>query len=162
MGMIGEHLTDHDFAEGSEAYVRYCAGIAVMQFPYDTAGVHGRLEVEEHVEEINFIAGTMMVDAMHRIIKVSYPGEKKTLKNAEHAFAATEPAMREILSHANEYYEGRLIRLNEMFPILRPAAFLDPVVYRSVCHGKPVNALDLMDGFTPSLLFLQTPEEPAL
>lgn len=149
--MIGKHLTEHSFAEGAEAYVRYCSGLAVVQFPEEMADMHRFEDIEDAAPEIIGIAHKIMLDGVKRIIKVSHPDNVTNIQDAEDGFDKAEPAMREILEFSAERHQARLDYLSELYAVIRPAPFLRPTTYRAVCHRKNLPTASLLDGLTPDV-----------
>lgn len=156
MAFVGEHLRESDFRRGGEAYIRYCSGLAIVQYPDDMVGIHNRPEVEESIDEILMTAEATMLNSIQRIIRLSVPGEPRTVEAARGRFSETEPGMNEIVEWACMMHEGRLNKLNEHYATLRPAPFLNQTIYSYICHANydKLSTLDLMDIFVPDLRFM--------
>lgn len=159
--MTSLEITHTDFLEGSEAYIRYCSGIAMVQYPYEMNAVHGRPEVEQHVDEILLTARSVMVGGLRRVMQVVQPkdekGEPRHLNQGKSNFKEVEASMREIVDFACVRHDTRLDELNEMYKTLRPAPFLNKTFYSKLASGRyqRIKFAELMDDFVPHILFME-------
>lgn len=151
---IGEHLSDEDFSAGSEGYIRYCAGIAIVQYPDHMADFHMRVVMEELFPEIVGIAKDLMLDGIQRVIHSSNPPDIRDVKSKqEENFESALPSMREIVEWSCERHEERLNKLNPIYTILRPAPFTRKSIYQAVCHRnyQRLSVSKLLDGLVPDV-----------
>lgn len=154
---IAEYLSTEDFNEASEGYVRYCAGLAVVQFPEDMIDIHRRSNIESSADEILATAERLMIDGIMRVIRTSQePDFRKQKIDMDSRFEKVLPAMQELVNHACFYHEARLEKLNPMYSVLRPAPFLRKPLYRKICHGNytTLRTMRLMDVFMPDPVLL--------
>lgn len=154
---VAEYLTPEDFAEASEGYIRYCTGIAVIQFPEDMTDIHRQPIIETSADEILTTAERLMIDGIVRVIRTAQEPEfRKHKLEMQGRFEQSLPAMRELVEWACERYESRLERLNPMYSVLRPAPFLYKPLYRKICHGNytTLRTARLMDVFMPDPILL--------
>ncbi|MBI1857317.1 hypothetical protein HY003_03645 [Candidatus Saccharibacteria bacterium] len=154
-----EYLTPEDFSEGSEAYIRYCAGLAIVQFPEDMVNIHRLENNESTAGDIITTAERMMIHGIVRVIRIAQePEYRKHKLTMEDRFQESLWAMRELVDYTCERHEYRLERLNPMYSILRPAPFLKEQIYRKICHGNytTLRTIRLLDDFVPDLSLLDT------
>ncbi len=151
-------LSETDLHEGSEAYIRYCAGLAIIQFPEAFVEIHNRPDIRESADAIVISAKQLMLDGIKKIVKCSFsPEERIEMKALEGRFEEARPGMVEIVETTCLFKQERLDQLNETYKILRPAPFLDRYIYRGICHGnyQRFTANDLLDGYVPDLRLLE-------
>lgn len=154
---IAEYLEPEDYNEASEGYIRYCTGIAIVQFPEDMVDIHRRQDIESSADEILAVAERLMIDGIIRVIRTSQePDFRKHKLEMESRFKKALPAMRELVEHACFHHEARLEKLSPMYPVLRPAPFLHEPLYRKICHGNytTLKTIRLMDVFMPDPILL--------
>lgn len=155
---VAEYLTPEDFAEASEGYIRYCTGIAVVQFPEDMTDIHRQSSIESSADAILTTAERLMIDGITRVIRTAQEPQFRERKlEMQGRFRQSLPAMRELVEWACERHEARLEKLNPMYPVLRPAPFLHEPLYRKICHGNytTLRTMRLMDVFMPDPILLE-------
>lgn len=146
---LGEH------AIGAEAYVTYCAGITVLQYPLEMDLVHQRDNIEDSANDIIFSGETLMYTGIRRIIADVLHGRAKL---QERNYSKALPGMREVVELACLQHADRLNELNEMLVKLRPAPFFDRAIFGAVCRNDygSIKTIDLMEGFLPDIRLMPT------
>ena len=124
-----------DYQVTSEAYLRYCAGLAVAQTPFDTISIHHFDDVERDADNIWGIAENIMTSSIRSIIKAVRPPDSHT--HAKHSYEQNLPFLFRALDAAFETHTDKITTINPWYPILRPAPFL----HKSTFPGLAVPAL---------------------
>lgn len=140
---------------GQEGYLRYLAGIAIINFPSGKfargvlgEGTKGPLDVLVWGEE-------QMVTGLADVIRAANPPDDDLL-TAEHHFDEALPLMRQLVTTSFISAGDQIKRMNKAFNALRPLAVANGKTYRSICHGNynRLRTVDLMGGIQPASMFM--------
>lgn len=140
---------------GQDGYLRYLAGIAIINSPSGKfahgvlgEGTRGPLDVLVWGEQ-------QMIDGLADVIRAANPPDDDLL-TAEHQFDDALPLMRQIVSISFMSVGAQIKRMNKAFDALRPLAVANGKTYRSICHGNynRLRTVDLMGGVQPASMFM--------
>ncbi len=154
-------LTEQELSLGSEGYVRYCAGVAMVQYPEGFSSVHNVEDdkIEENVTQILATAEQLMIGGMLEVIRYASPPEARRVKRElEGHFDDAVPGMIEIVHSACILKSERLDEFNDNFKWLRPAPFLREQIYKHLCRGNyyELTTSRLLDDFVPDVRLIDS------
>lgn len=145
-------------ALAQEAYISYGVGVAILNNPTapNIRAIHGREIASDQLEPVVVQAETMILDSLKSVIRYSHPHDTRGyLAKLENQYDQAVPHMKLTVDEVYKNQRERMDDINTGLALLRPAPFLDPVVYRFICHGRlpKLTTLRLMGGFAASPLF---------
>jgi hypothetical protein len=147
--------SDEQRTIGHSGYLRYLAGIAVLNEPSSDFAVSIVGEgVRLPREVILWAEEGLMLDGLVKVIKSANPSTYD-LRKAEHSFDTALPFMQDTVERAYRVSKAQIDAMNMGFFALRPLAVRDGNVYRSICHPNVGRILTttLMDGVQPAVAF---------
>ncbi len=141
-----------DCYAGQEAYMMYATGLAVLNDPEETDGLHLRdLASASDREEVLTYAQSLIWAGLGEIIRFANPPNcRSPLQKAEPHFEQAQPHMRKILEKTCSSQSGRLEQLHAMIAVLRPLPVAtNEQTYRAIAHGRRhlVKVRHVMGGF---------------
>lgn len=146
-----------DIYKGSQAYLRYAAGIAIIHSPSSLTELHGRkLETQTEIDEILIHSQTLIWAGLSDVIRYSNkPEYRSPFVNTENHYEEAFPNMLSIVDNVVLNQSDRLSRLNPLLPVVQPLAVTDESIYKFIAHGRKVKvSLErLMDTFIPDPIF---------
>ena len=138
--------------EGGEAYVRFCSGIAMLQRPADWEAVHNKPYIPENFEAIITTAEHLIISGSRKFIEASFPDDVTTFTVARNIHERIAPIMHELLATTCEEQYDRLQEINSLFPVVRPAPFLEKTTFMFLARGdyKRIRFKTMLDDMVPA------------
>lgn len=140
-----------DRLNAEQGYISYLSGVAILSGPEHMQPLHNISP--DNLEAIVLCAEDIMYSGLKEVIQHSHPGGgKRGLAAMEKMYDTALPVMAEMVDAVVEKRRSGIDRMNEFLYTIKPAPFLNRVIYEYICHSRKykITAIDLMGGMQPA------------
>jgi hypothetical protein len=141
-----------DTYKGKVAYIRYAAGLAILNDPDKLQPLYRRdMSDGADTDEVLGHAKSLIWAGLSDIIRYANPPEmRRPFANTEDRYHQALPHMIKTVVDSVETERERLDQLNPLIPIIQPLPLTSELIYKHVVHPRKakVYVSQVMDAFT--------------